>query len=1093
MADNPFAQFGGIPSPPPEQESDPFAQFGGKSVEQEDPFAQFGGQKQQVQEPQDTPLKDADLDRIAAKYGVDPAELKSIAPYYDAQVAPQSLGEAVTTGAKSAAGFAGRTAGLGIPQFIYKKLQEEPMRKAIDELRNIGQAQRSYLDVATEIATPGGAIGQAAKSTAGRLAGTAGTGTVMGLTESEEGKELPGAAIGTGLGLIFGSAAEGLGKYLASRGQKLTQAEEKLLAEPATRQIDLQKISNDAAQKYGKSEAVLEESTLGRLGRDMIDSPDVDAVLKEYYGDDLIKFLDASTEEGQAIRRGIGGSEATRRGVYDKLLDNALDKRAKDFAETLTDHRPATYEDAQKVIQEAQGRQGAEYIQSRYKDYVNTQNTIREIEEQGIRARGGVLDKPIEKVSGPQFVLREYDNRYGTQLEKGLSELSRDTNRLSYVKAAKRAELDNLFNEANLAGRDDALVNGAAIIKAIESGKVDMLDPVDQKLAQKVMQQFAATREFANETVKGAEKGRLQAMAIPKIDNYVSKLAVDIPEMVVRVESKIDDLKKQLSQTLGKEVNDLAQLSKQELAQASSSPELRDLISFISWKEGKQFNPKSGGELSGKLKEMLYTQDGNIALERIARSSLARSEATPMPRFIREQNLYKLIDRYNNDVLSTLYKRRGIDILRNEAQKLRKTGAEGQAAYVEKIIQDTLGTRKGTAAAVMNDIRREIARSLDSKIEGATNPVSKGALELIKSTPDMISFLGRQIYPNVLGWMNPRPIIQNMLSGIARTAPELGTEYGYTTYLRGVANAVMNFRKLSQEARNMGMVPEEFIRQGERALADGIRRSGVVDKSVGGYEKLARYGMALYQLSEQFNRASILGTAKIMANDLARNSKLAMSGLSRFPFEVRKEILANKTNPQKTYEIISKYLNDVTAFNYNRQSMFELGRELGPIFSTFAKWPTEVAGEAIYDMRSKGLIKGAGRMTERLLLPILALGAFDFLINEAGKDTDAYKKTVGQSGLKTASPGNAILGFTSGDIFTPPAVDALMKGIVTPITKGDVPKLVKGLDSLAFNYVPGAGLLKRITEDLATYIEGVRPSGQTTTERVLEGAERLSK
>lgn len=1073
----------------------PASDFDDKDVLRLMPGSDFEEQDIISAQPEDKApkyLSDADFQRIGQKYGVDASKLKSIAPYYDVNIQSQSLGEAASVGAKAVAGTVARIPFLGapVPQAVYQEFQDDKTKQAINELIGISREQQTPLDIAREIAMPGSAIGAAAKSTAARIGGAIATGGLMGAADAKSGERTQGVITGAAIGGALGGTLEGLGKALG----KMSKAEQSLLSDPRNRQIDLQEISNQANQKYARSEAVLEESVFSRLERDRLSQQDVDALLKEQYGDDALqRLLDPSTSEGEAIRRGIGASDANRSSVYDKLINQTLDNRARDFAEDLTGVRPEGRLEAEKMINEQMGRQGADYVQSRYKDYVNTLNTAREIENQGIRATGSVLDKPIEKISGDQFVLREYDDRYGTRLEKALSELNRDTNRLTFIKGAKRQAIDGLFKEARSVGRDASLVNGQAIIRAIESGKVDSLDSEDLKLAQRIMDEFAATRKFANESVKDFEKGRIQAMAIPKVENYVSRMSVDIPEMVVRVEKKLDELKLQLSKSLGKPIKDLAQVSKGELVKVGNPTELKDLIDFISWKEGKVFVPRSGAELSNKLKDMIYTQDGNIALERVARSALSRSEATPMPGFIREVNLYKILDKYNNDVLTSLYKRRGLDMLRNEAQKLRKVGAEGQAAYVERIIQDTLGTRKGTAAAVFGDIRREIARALNVRIENASSDVTRNALEMIKSTPDMLSFLHRQLYPNVLGWLNPRPIIQNMLSGIARTAPELGTEYGYTTYLRGVTNAVMNFNKLSEEAKSLGMIPDEFIRAGERALGEGIRRSGVVDRSIGGYEKLAKYGMALYQMSENFNRASILGTAKVMASDLARNSQLAQSGLKRFPFEVRKEILANKTNPEKNYEIIAKYLNDVTAFNYNRQSMFELGRELGPIFAQFAKWPTEVAGEAIYDLRSKGAIKGLGRMAERLLLPVSAFLAIDFLVNEAGKDTDTYKKIVGSSGLSAAAPANALIGFTSGDIFTPPAVDVLMKGLVTPVMKGDLPALGKGLDSLAFNYLPGAGALKRLTEDLATFVEGSRPSGSTTTERVIEGAEALTK
>lgn len=1034
-------------------------------------------------------IKDTDLQQIALKHGVPVDDLRSAVPWF-AGLPEKASG---TDLVKGVAGFAGTSAGLNIPQKLYKMAQDPKQESALDDLQSLIDARKSYAQVGAELATPiVGAVGTGGKLGKAALIG-AGIGAGGGFGFSKAGEELKGIGLGAGIGAGVGVAGEKLAKYLTRGEGKLTRAEADLLKDPRTRQVDMDKITQEANQKFGKSESVLEESTFNRLDRQYLSPQDTKAVVDEYYGPEQVqRFLDSSTEEGQSIRRSTGSTSDAM--IYDSLSNKAIDSRAKDFAEELSGVRPDSYEHAIKSIQEQENRQGPEYVKNKYKDYVEQSNVAKYLEDQGIRAQGRASNRPIEKISASQYVLDHYDDVYGTKLAEGLSELSKDTNRLTFIKQINRKALDDVYQLAKSTGRDESLVNGGAIIRAIETGKTGTLDEADRKLAEAVAKQFADIREFANKGVVSTEGGKINRLAIPEVENYVTRLPVDVPEMAVRIEQKMNRLKEDLTQQLGRPVNDLAQVTKQDLLRFNDRQgDLKDLTDFLSWKQSKQYVPRGGGELSGAIKDAIYTQEGNIALERKARSSLSRSDVTPLPGFIRETNLYNVMDKYSNDVLSSLYKRRGIDMLRKEAFKLHKLGADAEASYVEKLIQDTLGTRKGTAAAVMNSIKRDLAVGLDEKIRNAKDPVTRGALELAKSTPDIISFLGRQIYPNVLGWMNPRPILQNALSGITRTAPELGGTYGYTTYLRGLGNAALNLEKLNKESQRLGLIPADFTRQGEQALAEGIRRSGVLDKSIGAYEKAAKYGMAIYQKSEELNRAAILGTAQMMASDLSRNSPSAIQALSKFPFSMRKRLLEGRVNQQQTYETLAKYLNDRTAFNYNRQSMFELGRELGPLFTTFSKWPTEVAGEAIYDLRSKGLWKGAGRMTERLMLPIMALGSFDFIINEAGKDTDAYKKLVGSKGLKSAAPGNALASFTEGSIFTPPAVDAIMSGIISPVVNGDGPKLQRGLESLAYNYIPGGGLLKRMTEDLATIITGNRPQGSGTTERVIQGAKDLTR
>ncbi len=62
-------------------------------------------------------LEDSDINRIATKYKVDPGDLKEVAPYYGAKLAPGGLldvGKNFIQSSKEAAGFTGRSVGMGL-------------------------------------------------------------------------------------------------------------------------------------------------------------------------------------------------------------------------------------------------------------------------------------------------------------------------------------------------------------------------------------------------------------------------------------------------------------------------------------------------------------------------------------------------------------------------------------------------------------------------------------------------------------------------------------------------------------------------------------------------------------------------------------------------------------------------------------------------------------------------------------------------------------------------------------------------------------------------------------------------------------------
>jgi hypothetical protein len=259
--------------------------------------------------------------------------------------------------------------------------------------------------------------------------------------------------------------------------------------------------------------------------------------------------------------------------------------------------------------------------------------------------------------------------------------------------------------------------------------------------------------------------------------------------------------------------------------------------------------------------------------------------------------------------------------------------------------------------------------------------------------------------------------------------------------------------------------------------------------------------MMLFQKGEELNRAVTIGTAKAMAGDLLKNSSMAWKAVNNFPVSVRKQIKAavDAGDQVQTFQTVAKYLNDTAQFNYNRSSLFEFGRTMGPILSTFSKWPTAIAGELLYELRSKGAMAGAARSLERLVVPFAGLAAMDAMLFGGGAGMgkmeipDRIKKLTGAGGIEHVAPIGALKEFTGGKIFSPPAVDVAMKGLITPALEGNPAKLGHGLDTLLYNYTPGSGLVRFLTDDLVTYATGNRPEGSTFVERTASGLNQIAK
>jgi hypothetical protein len=360
----------------------------------------------------------------------------------------------------------------------------------------------------------------------------------------------------------------------------------------------------------------------------------------------------------------------------------------------------------------------------------------------------------------------------------------------------------------------------------------------------------------------------------------------------------------------------------------------------------------------------------------------------------------------------------------------------------------------------------------------------------------------RNLYPNVLGF-NIKSGIQHVITGFTRLAPELGTKYGYATVLRASYKVALNFREYSQLAEKMGNRPAEFMRNGEAALAEGMYRSKAMNWALDKYNSMAKVAMFMIEHSVRANRAVAVASGEIMAHDIAAGSKLALNSLSKFPRSLQQEILTNPGDAAGNSIKLGRYLNDTTMFNFNRASMSELGREMGPIFAQFSTWPTNIFGELAYTYRSKGAVSGTMRNLERLVVPWALLSVANLGIGMRYKDhslmvadpdslSDRMRKTIGSGGFAAMAPVHAMTGFINGELFSPPVVHLITQAGTAAINRNPR-EAGKLLDSVLSTNMPGAGPLRFMTDDMVTYITGHRPEGTNFIERTQAGARIINR
>jgi hypothetical protein len=132
--------------------------------------------------------------------------------------------------------------------------------------------------------------------------------------------------------------------------------------------------------------------------------------------------------------------------------------------------------------------------------------------------------------------------------------------------------------------------------------------------------------------------------------------------------------------------------------------------------------------------------------------------------------------------------------------------------------------------------------------------------------------------------------------------------------------------------------------------------------------------------------------------DPSGDSKAAMKfikGMEPGPREavrrqMKKILTSEGSNDNLVLELqnqLASYLINKTQLTYGTVGMAKMGRFLGPVFSMFSTWPTNIASEVIYEYSRGGVTKGSVRAMRKLLAPALATVAIKHAI-EKGTDTD---------------------------------------------------------------------------------------------------------
>lgn len=1039
-------------------------------------------------------LRRTDIEAIARRHGVDPDQLQDLAPYYGAKLAPEdeqgnpSIGKAAEYGVKGAIGFADVT---HLARFAAKKSVSPEMRNALDEMSDIGEQQKSLPEKAAEFAVPLPSFGAAA-SRAGRVAEAAGIGAGMGLGSSHEGHELGGAAVGAAAGTGLGIFGEALSAGLGKLGSKLSEGErDAVQGIPAQdrQQIDVgaQKLL-DARQE---SEQLLKEQVLDPSAPDLSPEQQTTILREQVQPDALQDLLDPTTETGALLQERAQESfpdlppEAAAR---EQLVQETVEKRAQDLAEQLGHPRPDSLEDAQAAIQETASRQGDDYVAQMSDLMSHERASLEYIDEAGL-SRVGRKDTFLEKylinpLADAQFPIRTLDERLGTSGGLAHSDLVGNNNRMVTAREGQLSDLRKIAKQ--FPGADVALRNGT-IVDAIEGGDLSHLPPAQQDAAKAVSSTFEKWRNFAN-TLGGNGEKTLSPLSIPERENYVPHLTLPPQKLIPAIQEKMNGALQQATESLGREVGALREIKPQEYKQLVQEPgPLQDLDNAVTFADSRTV--RNGADLDNMIQDKFLSRDGGAAVTTMAKA--AEEREGEIPDWMREKNAYLLMNRWSQNTLRHLYLRQPLARLASVARVADAAGDKLGAGYLNRLMQDVNGIRPMTGAAAARNISFAWQRKMGRVLATSDNPVVQRAAIIGQVLPEVLHDLSMQIYPNLIG-LNAKSHIQHLVQPFYKLWPELGFgRYGTTTLLRGISNAVLNFRTLADRSVSQGLLPTEMLPKYDRFLAEGPRANRVYAGGMNAAQVVGQASMHLYGKLFQMNKMIGQSVADVMASDIARGSKLVDSALLKFPGSVQRAV---RQNPEAASQILGQYFGDSVVYNYSRAAKSEFGRTMGQMMSTFTKWPLATAGDILSEYRSKNAYRASAAVLRKYFAPLAAMQGMQYLLlSDPAEMDDRQKKLFGSGGLGGMAPLRSLTELKNREFGTPPVVDTLFRNTVIPAINGDPEALGKGLANAVQQFTPGSVYVRFLTDDLPTLVTGRRPEGDDFLERTQSGAQQLNK
>lgn len=1057
----------------------------------------------------------SEIEGIARKHKIPAEKLRSFdwAAFFGAPEATGTLGGEFAQLAEQALGSVSEMVGMGIPQKIAIEAQSDPnFRAALDDLRTVALAKKSGALQVAELAG-GLKVGLQAAKYAGKAAQAAGAGektakavtVATGLGEAvagtvagaESGFEGKAAQIGLALGGIVGGGAE---IYSIVRNKKaaaaMQKAEQELLQEADT----VSKVREEAAKKT-KATGVIDQVIEQAAARNTMEE---------------VATLADELNTTQGVRKLFGeGPEAAQK--LDEAADEILQNMSQEGQrKVLSDMKDAKLmvpdaQDANKLVLTEQGKitlvqqyldselpkiaqdlgaktggmrggleaiftrkgEGADFIKSQYRTSVEF-DAFNKLLADGVIKKlppssdNTVLQGMHQLMSDAQFVFRSIDRRAGVRLEPVLNTMNNQYNAFTRM----LGRVTNGYDVVNEAGtvvrkiksltemnraREAVNIENSKLYALLDNPKAagfDALSDAEKAVVRDYQDWFSFTRKEAN------KQGLNIQDFTQKTGGYILHTTKDSADIALTMRDSI----KKIRDDYGLNLLDYTQKNYDDavakgLREDTTYRRLKDSLEYL---EGGAITKPE--DLTAMLARQINPRTSGVKSVSTASATYRRS-VEEVPELIRETDVNKLAARWASNTFKHAFLRSGFAEIEKTRDMLIQQGFIKDAEYLTNWLTDALG---GTRARTWRAFTQEFTNTL-LNVRDRGGPEGRIAENLLHLGSNVVPKFFASVYPNFLGF-NLRSALQNLSQPLLMTAPELGvkgTEYSIRA-LAEIAKDPKMAIKLGNEYRAAQWNTELIA-----VLESSMKRNAIeksFDKVSDGYTKLA---MGMYEAAERANRVVVVQMGKLLAQDIMKGDPAARKYLSKLNVGMRNEIkdALKANNAEAVEKLLINNLLDKTIFQYNRLSMSNFGRVMGPVLSVFSKWPTAIAGDMLDAYARQGIAKGSKDLAGRYLAPFALLAVANTAISDAGafKQDDPQIQALvgGQKGLTGLSP---LQSLTQGIGIPPAAVSA--KDFMMGLMSGDMNKASSAIAKLGDAYIPMIPSLLRTMNDVSKLTTG---------------------